>query len=118
MEIIGWWKLKFCLTVVLRNTYDNFTWKLCVVYGSPYNEGKQEFINELHSLFDNWSGPFLIGGDYNLVRDLSKKNNGVIDYHRADKFNDWINYWGLVELKNPTRSFTWVNNQDQPIMAT
>ena len=86
-----------------------------MVYGSPYNEGKQD---ELHSLFDNWSGPFLIGGDYNLVRDLSEKNNGVIDYHWADKFNDWINYWGLVELKNPTRSFTWVNNQDQPIMAT
>ena len=48
---------------------------------------------------------------------MRKKNNGIIDHHWADKFNDWINCWALVELKNPSRSFTWVKNQDQPIMA-
>jgi hypothetical protein len=30
---------------------------------------------------------------------------------------DWINHHGLVELKNFSRSFTWTNNQEQPIMA-
>lgn len=30
---------------------------------------------------------------------------------------DWINKYGLVELKPANRTFTWTNNQEQPIMA-
>lgn len=26
-------------------------------------------------------------------------------------FNDWIDAWGSMEIKNPTREFTWFNNQ-------
>ena len=33
-----------------------------MVYGSPYEDGKQEFIDELHLLSENWLGPLLIGG--------------------------------------------------------
>jgi hypothetical protein len=32
-------------------------------------------------------------------------------------FNDWINKWGLIEIKDPSTSFTWSNNQENPIMA-
>lgn len=46
-----------------------------------------------------------------------KKNNGVIDHHWTDCFNDWINKWRLVELKNSSRSTSWFNNQEVPIMA-
>lgn len=34
-----------------------------------------------------------------------------------DLFNDWLNFNGLVELKISSRSFTWTNNQEQPILA-
>jgi hypothetical protein len=30
---------------------------------------------------------------------------------------DWINKFGLIELKPSTISFTWTNNQEQPILA-
>jgi len=62
VEIIGWQNYKFCSTAVVRNINDKFVWKLCVVYGSPYEDGKQEFIDELHLFTENWSGPLLIGG--------------------------------------------------------
>jgi hypothetical protein len=32
-------------------------------------------------------------------------------------FNDWIYRWGLIELSDPARTFTWINNQDKPILA-
>ena len=35
----------------------------------------------------------------------------------TDLFKDWMNHHGLVELKNSSRSFTWTNDQEQPIMA-
>ena len=59
----------------------------------------------------------LIGGDFNLTRGISDKNNENINFHWSDIFNNWINLLGLIELKNPTRSYTWTNNQDNPIMA-
>jgi endonuclease/exonuclease/phosphatase (EEP) superfamily protein YafD len=42
--------------------------RVSTIYGSPYEEGKDEFISELHELFFNWDGPAMIGGDFNLVR--------------------------------------------------
>ena len=30
---------------------------------------------------------------------------------------DWVNKFGLIELKPSSRAFTWTNNQEQPILA-
>jgi hypothetical protein len=35
----------------------------------------------------------------------------------SDLFNEWVNKFGLVELKNSARAFTWTNNQEFPIMV-
>ena len=40
-----------------------------------------------------------------------------MDHYWTDAFNDWINSWGLLEIKDPSRGFTWFNNQENPIMA-
>ena len=36
--------------------------RVITVYGSPYDEGKESFISELHSLFLEDTLPTLIGG--------------------------------------------------------
>ena len=41
MEIIGCQNFKSCFTVVIRNLVDKVVWRLGVVYGSPYEDGKQ-----------------------------------------------------------------------------
>jgi len=102
---------------MVRNCHDNFTWRLITVYGSPYDEGKQEFILELENLLDNWDSPTVIGGDLNLVCNSKEKSNGIINHRWTDLFLDWINKFGLIELKPSNRSFTWTNNQEQPILA-
>jgi hypothetical protein len=47
-NIIGWREFQFFAVTVVKNNVDNFVWGLIVVYGSPYEETKVEFINELH----------------------------------------------------------------------
>jgi hypothetical protein len=111
------WDFYSCVSVKIKNICDSFVWRLVVVYGSPYEQGKQEFIDELHVILDSWDGPMVFGGDFNLIRESSNKNNGNINYHWAHAFNNWINAGGLIEIKNPTRSYTWTNNQEEPIMA-
>lgn len=87
------------------------------MYGSPHEDGKQEFLDELDDVMSSWQGPIMIGGDFNFVRFVSDKSNKQLDHRWADKFNDWIDKWGLLELNVTNRAFTWTNKQDNPIMA-
>lgn len=104
-------KLNYNISVMILDKKANYFWRLVVVYGSPYDEGKADFIDELHNVMGAWNGPTMIGGDFNLTRFASDKNNGVINQKWANCFNDWVNRWALIELKPSNRSFTWANNQ-------
>jgi hypothetical protein len=42
----------------------------------------------------------------------------LINFNVVNTFNEWISRWGLIDIKDPTRTFTWSNNQECPIMAT
>jgi hypothetical protein len=41
---------------------------LIVIYGTPYEEFKEDFVKELHEVMTVWQGPTMLGGDFNLVR--------------------------------------------------
>jgi hypothetical protein len=67
-EIISWDNKSFSVSTVVRVKSSGVVIRLTIVYGSPYEEGKDAFISELHELFLSWDGPAMIGGDFNLVR--------------------------------------------------
>jgi hypothetical protein len=71
----------------------------------------------LETFQNNWEGPTVIGGNFNLVSSCKDKNNGIVNLKWVDLFKDWINKFGLVELKPSNRAYTWTINQDQPVMA-
>ena len=52
-----------------------------------------------------------------MIRESCEKNTGNINQHWDDLFNDWINKFSLMELKNAGRRYTWANNQDNLVMA-
>jgi hypothetical protein len=54
--------LEVSVSVILTNKNTRFYFKLVVVYGSPYEEGKQSFLDELDLVMNSWSGPLVIGG--------------------------------------------------------
>lgn len=60
-DIISWQINYFYVAAILRNKTDKFTWRFIDVYGRPYENGKQESVNELHSILTNWDGPTLVG---------------------------------------------------------
>jgi hypothetical protein len=67
------------MTAIVKTHSDKFIWRLIMVYGSPYDETKLEFVNELHMVMGLWQGPTLVGGDFNLVRYQKEKNNGAFN---------------------------------------
>ena len=80
-EVSSWQNKQYSVSAMVKNIADDFVWRFIVVYGSAYEEGKPEFIIELHELLDNWDGPTLIGGDFNLVCSHKEKNNGMVNLH-------------------------------------
>jgi hypothetical protein len=117
LEVMSWEKFNFCSMTLIRNCEDNLIWRLIVVYGAPYEDKKIDFLEELELVMDKWQGPTMIGGDFNLVRNSKEKSNGVVNWNHVNRFNDWIHRWGLVELSDPSRTFSWSNNQANPILA-
>ena len=63
----------YAISVMIKNCVDNFIWRFICVYGSAYEEGKMEFIEELEGMLENWSGPTVLGGDFNLVTNIKEK---------------------------------------------
>ena len=59
----------------------------------------------------------LICGDFKLVRQQTDRSSGIIDSHITFLFNDWVNRWGLLEIPISNKTFTWFNNQSNPIFA-
>jgi hypothetical protein len=57
----------------LCNKVDEFKWALVVVYGPAQDEHKESFLAELVNMCSHKSLPLIIGGDYNILRHLSKK---------------------------------------------
>jgi hypothetical protein len=57
-------------------------------------------------------------GDFNIVKSQKEKSNGMINFNIVSHFNDWIDRWPLIDLKDPSRTFTLTNNQNLPIMDT
>lgn len=66
----------------------NFNWRIVVIYGSPYEDGKQAFLEELNTVMEEWHGPTLIGGDFNLCRFSTDKSNKSINHKWSNSFND------------------------------
>jgi exonuclease III len=97
--------LEHSVSCMLLDKKSNFSWRLVVVYGSPYDESKPEFIDELHKVLSTWQGPTVLGGDFNLCRFSSDKRNGRINQRMADCFNDWVNKWSLIEINPGNRKF-------------
>jgi hypothetical protein len=116
-EVVNWVTRKFSVCATVRNRKDSFIWNLVTVYGAANDENKQAFLDELEKICSNNNLPILVGGDFNLIRDSSEKSNQNIKQSWADRFNNWINQFGLMELKPSNRLLTWSNNQQMPIMA-
>jgi hypothetical protein len=59
----------------LWNKLDNFEWMLVAVYGAAKEAEKNIFLHELVQTCNVGSVPIMVGGDFNIIRSPSEKNN-------------------------------------------
>jgi hypothetical protein len=108
---------RFSLTTSFESITSDVTFTITNVYAPFDHDLTQDFITEMISLTSVVSGPWLILGDFNLIRVPSEKNNSNFNRALADAFNTMIHAMALFELPLLDRLFTWTNGQDDPILA-
>lgn len=95
----------------------NFKWEFIVVYGPADHSRSSAFLEELLRKISNSTLPVAVGGDFNLIRQPSDKNNSRVNFPRMQQFNDCLADLGLHELDRIGARFTWTNNQSNPTLC-
>eukprot|EP00253_Pinus_taeda_P035212 PITA_35212 len=83
------------------------------VYGPHLPRGRKEFMRNIQAIRkiipdDLW----IVGGDFNLIRDLGGKRGGIRRQDpRMDDFNELITNLRLVDIPTSNGVFTWNNRR-------
>jgi len=97
-EIVSWTAGKYLLQATVFDVKLKSVWTLVVVYGAAHDDKRDDFLAELASTCSNISTPYVIGGDFNILRESCDKNK---DLHRSlymDRFNSIIQNLSLREI--------------------
>jgi exonuclease III len=92
----------------------DFKWVMVVVYGAAQLEFKESFPTELVQACRGECLPVCIGGDFNIIRNTSEKNNDRFDERWPFLFNAVIDNLELREIEMSGRRFTWANSRRVP----
>jgi len=87
-------KCRYSLTTTFTLTADGSLLSLTNVYAPTKHDEKRVFLSEMANVADTISGPWIVIGDFNLVRDPSDKNTPSFDASEVALFNDLINNIG------------------------
>ena len=99
----------------LRNKCDGFKWVLYAVYGPGQQEHKESFLIELANSCSRETLPYVIGGDFNIMRCPEDKSTDNFDFKWPNIFNQVIEVLDLKEIEMSGRQFTWASYGDNPI---
>lgn len=103
------------LTVCLTSTATNLSLRITNVYAPASPELRPVFLDELKNISYPSNTPWLICGDFNMIRYAHEKNNNFRQ-SEAEAFNDCINDLNLIELPLLDRLYTWSNKRSTPTL--
>jgi len=105
------------LTTVLSSTASEQCFSITNVYAPSDNHDSGTFLDDLLELQPYISGPWILAGDFNLVRNSAEKNTGTLNVPLCSHFNDTLDRLGVVELPLLDRLYTWSNKRSSPVLA-
>lgn len=106
----------FILQLNMWDKLLNVKWNLLNAYGAAQDEHKVDFLTEMASMCSKCDVPFIIGGDFNILRYSSEKNKNFHQNRFSDLFNTIIHANELREIFVAGGKYTWSNNQRKPTL--
>lgn len=90
-------------------------WTCFGVYGPAGNASKDDFWVELEDIRQKWNNPWLIMGDFNVVRFPSERLGCRRFSSSMRDFSDFIENSHLLDLPLSGGTYTWSNGSDPPL---
>lgn len=72
------------------------------------------FIQEIRNLASLVQHPWILGGDFNLVRWLTDRSSDLSSFRLMSLFNDLVQDLELIDIPLKNRRYTWCSNRPQP----
>jgi exonuclease III len=108
---------QFCISARFRRSGSSTQpWWVTGVYGPQEDDDKVEFLAELLQFRDASPGPWLLGGDFNMIYHAQDKNNDRLDCQSMRQFRSFIDRAQLEEINMVGRCFSWSNRRDRPTL--
>ena len=105
-DVGGFSEGEYMLQMNLWDKKERSKWNLIVVYGAAQNDRKDSFLSELASFCSRNKDPFLIGGDFNIIRFPSEKNKPSTISKFTNTFNAIIAAYELIDVNMSGGRFT------------
>jgi len=104
----------FYIKFFLRNKSDGFKFVLYMVYGPAQQQNKEDFLIELANTCSRETHPYIVGGDFNIMRHPDDKSKGHFDTKWPNIFNAVIESVDLKEIVMSGQQYTWAEPGDDP----
>jgi exonuclease III len=104
----------FYVKFTLRYKSMDFKFVLYTIYGPAQDQNKHAFLSELANTCSRETLPYLIGGDFNIMRKPEEKSRGEFDHKWPSLFNAVIESLSLREIIMTGRQYTWAGPGDDP----
>jgi len=108
---------KHTLTTVLASTMMDLRLTITKVYAPADHRDTHLFLDGLRELLPHIHGPWLLAGDFNLIRCAEEKNTSASSSPHIAAFNQVIHDLCISELPFLDCSFTWSNMRAVPTLA-
>ena len=115
-QVVSFNHLTFSSTLILQSTEADRNIAITNIYAPSSRALKQSFLDEFLFISQPDDSPWLLVGDFNLLRFPSDKNNAAFRQAEANAFNQTIDDLALIELPLLDRQFTWSNNRNTPTL--
>ena len=78
------------ITTLVSSTTGAHPWWISRVYGPQEDDEKILFLQDLQETRETCGGPWLLGGDFNLISSSEDKSNGRINRRTSSRFRRFI----------------------------
>lgn len=100
---------EFFQSLKVKMKVDGFEWEILNIYGPAHDDRKRSFLEEIQNKVLACELPIILGGDFNLVRNVEEKSSSNVDFPLIEAFNDMIND---TSLQRSGSRYTWSNKQN------
>jgi exonuclease III len=104
------------VSVHLASTFNNSFFFVTNVYAPASPDLRPAFLDEIKSIDVPRGTPWMIAGDFNMIRYSHEKNNANFRLAEAEAFNQCVDDMNLIELPLIDRSYTWSNKRSTPTL--